>query len=262
MGPSPISKRLGALLIGIGCLGAWTLHALGDPVFPVISEEQEVAAGRRIARQVERRFKSVKDPAMQDRVDTIGKRLAVVSDRPGLLFRFEVLDEEGFNAFTLPGGYVYIFRSLVERLTADDQVAAILAHEIGHVAAFHFQRRLQQGLGLTILQALVGQSRSTPATKQRIFAGLNELMLSFSREDELEADRLGVKYMRSAGYRPEAAIEVIELLKAHIFTEEPIRRLSMRSHPYLDERLRTIREVLTGSISFEDYINTPPQAAP
>lgn len=230
----------------------------------LISEEQEVGIGRGIARQVEQRFKAAPDQAMQERVDAIGKRLAAVSDRRDLVFRFKVLNEEDFNAFALPGGYIYIFRGLVDRLASDDQLAAVLAHEIGHVTAFHFEQRLQQGIGLTILQALVGRSQQpSPATKRQVLAGINELMLSFSREDELEADRLSVKYLQAAGYRPEAALEAVELLKKRLFEEEPIRRFHVRTHPYLDDRLRAIREVITGRISFEDYINvTPSQVGP
>ncbi|MDP2943250.1 MAG: M48 family metalloprotease, partial [Candidatus Omnitrophota bacterium] len=100
----------------------------------IISTEQEISMGASIAKQVERVYKPVEDKYMQERVELIGNRLVQFCDRKELIYHFKALDVDDINAVSLPGGWVYVFKGLIEKSKNDDELAGVIAHEIGHIA--------------------------------------------------------------------------------------------------------------------------------
>ncbi|HJQ97141.1 MAG TPA: M48 family metalloprotease, partial [Candidatus Polarisedimenticolaceae bacterium] len=104
----------------------------------LISEDQEFAIGEGADREVRKEFGSyLESPALRSYVDRVGNSLAAKGERPGMVFHFEVLDSPVINAFALPGGFVYVTRGMLERLSSEDELAMVLGHEIGHVTARH-----------------------------------------------------------------------------------------------------------------------------
>lgn len=221
-----------------------------------ISDSREVAIGRSLVKAVESKFKVCADPKLTDWVDAIGQRLAKVSDRRDIPYRFRVLEEEDFNAFALPGGFVYINKGTIDALeNREDALACVLAHEIAHVAAKHSVKRLQSAAGYGVLQALLGIGVSDADLHQGLQVGFESVFLAYSREDELAADTLAVKYLRAAGYPSETICFVLENLWDWQ-SEQPLRTKNyFRTHPYIRDRLGAVREELHGQIQFEDYIN-------
>ena len=210
--------------------------------------------GNRISHQLERHVKLVEDQSLQDRVNRIGQRLAAVSDRRELVYFFKVLDLEPVNAAALPGGYVYVNRGLIKKVKSDDELACVIAHEIGHIASRHQIKRLQAGLGYSLLQALAVAARVDPKAIRGAGIAATQLFLAYSRSDELQADRLGVRYAKRAGYDPRAMIAFLEKLK-EVEREKPAPRAYLRTHPYVSDRIRVVREEVEGKIAYEDYIN-------
>ncbi|MCM8799055.1 MAG: M48 family metallopeptidase [Candidatus Omnitrophica bacterium] len=219
-----------------------------------MSDEEEVEIGKSISQQVEKRFKISEDFSQQTKINEIGQKIAEACDRKSILYYFKVLDKDEKNAFALPGGYVYVFNGLVEEIENDDELAYILAHEISHIVARHSVDLLKKNLGFNILMVLAKSGAPDPETIRRTNSALDMLMLSYSREDELMADRLAVRFMQRAGFNPEGAISFLEKFK-EIKRKEPIRPLYGRTHPYINERIRAVREEIYGEISFEDYMN-------
>jgi len=155
--------------------------ATGQEETLFISIEKEIQMGRSVSEQVESKFKLDANYFNQEKVARIGKDIEDVSDRQELIFRFKVLDEEDVeNAFALPGGFIYIFKALLEKLE-DDEIAAILAHEVGHVCARHGIKRLQSGLGYQILQILVTSGARDSYSRRKAGEAFNQLMLANSR---------------------------------------------------------------------------------
>jgi predicted Zn-dependent protease len=239
-----------------GCSTGYNL-ATNKEEFMFISQAKEVKIGKSIARHVERKLKLDEDAVLQERVAEIGEKLAQVCDRKTIVYHFKVLaDEENKNAFALPGGYVYIFRGLLNALETDDEIAAVLGHEIGHIAARHSIKRQQASVEYSVLMAALASQTDTK-TQVDISKAVAHLFLSYSREDELLADNLAVKYLRRAGYNSEAALTVLEKL-SQIQKEEPIRKYrKFRAHPYLSQRIAAMRAKLSGRVDFESYINLP-----
>ena len=239
----------------IGCSSIYN-PATGkeEPIFTP-SEGNEEKSGRAISKRIEKKFQSVDDWNLQNKIQTIGQKLAAVSDRKDISYHFEILDQKEINAFALPGGYVYLFKGLLDKVESDDEIAGVLAHEIGHIAARHTAKRVQGSISLNALAILLARMESDNLSKADAYRALTELMLQYSREDELEADKLAVKYMKIAGYNPQAIVTFLQRLRK-IEYEKPIERAHIyRTHPYIADRIKTVKEEISGVIDFEDYIN-------
>jgi len=222
-----------------------------------ISREKEARMGQNISEQVEEKFDLDPNYINQEKVDRIGQEIAAVCDRKDLIFHFKVLDEDDVkNAFALPGGYIYLFKALVDQLE-DDEIAAILAHEVGHVCARHSIKRLQAGLGYQVLSILVAAGARDSYTKRKASEAFGHLMMAHSREDELEADRLAVKYLKKAGYDPEAMVRTVDKLIKWQMDSKATRKRYWYTHPYLSARRSATNQEIAGQMSFDDYMNVP-----
>jgi len=230
-----------------------TVTGREEPV--MISTEQEVAMGDSIAKQIEKSYKLVEDKHMQERVELIGNRLVKYCDRKELIYHFEVLDIDDINAVSLPGGWVYVFKGLVEKCKNDDELAGVIAHEIGHIAARHSVKMAQTNSIANIAMILIAATGGGDAARATNLA-LTSLMASYSREDEFEADRRAVIYTKAAGYDPDALISFMETMKEA--KKLDLRPYSyFRSHPYEGERIGNIHRQITGTLDFNGWINKP-----
>jgi predicted Zn-dependent protease len=219
------------------------------------SSDKEVDMGKAIAREVEREYKLVDDPLIQKRVEDIGRKIAAVCDRKEIDYYFKVLDDKEINAVSLPGGFVYVNRGIIEKVDNDDELAGVIAHEVGHIVARHSIKKLQGMMGYSLLRILsiaVPQSGQAGATADAAFT---ELMLGYSREDELLADQLGTRYSKLAGYSPRGMITFLEKLQ-EINRRQPLKPKSyFKTHPYVPDRIRVVKQELGENINFSDYIN-------
>lgn len=200
--------------------GCKTNPATGQTQFNALSQSQEIKIGD----QTEPKFlKSyggpIPDPEVVNYVQHLGQRLAAVSERPKLPWRFHAVDSKHINAFSLPGGKIFVTRGLLQRLNNEAQLAGVLGHEIGHVAAEHIgqqmTRQMAVSLGISAL-GIAGQV-SDKTWIQALGAGAavgsNLYLLRFSRSEETQADELGVRYMTRLGYNPIAQVQVMQILK-------------------------------------------------
>ena len=236
-----------------GCYSSYNLATQREEV-SFTSTEREIHMGEGLAKQVVKTYKPVKDEHMRERVQALGERLAAYSSRRELPYHFEVVEGDEINAFTIPGGRIFVNEALVKFAKSDDELAAVLAHEIGHTAARHPVKRYESvmagSLGQAILSGVVRDTAFTRGTH----AILTQLFLAYSREDELLADRLAVGYVREAGFNPGAMVQFMERLKRRE-QQQPRPRSYFRTHPYMADRLSVVREAINGTVEFKDYIN-------
>jgi len=219
------------------------------------STDKEVQMGQAIAKEVSKEYKEAQDPLMQKRVEDIGKKIAAVSDRKEINYHFFVLDEDDINAVSLPGGYVYIFKGLIEKVSNDDELAGVIAHEVGHIVARHSIKRLQAMQGYSILRILVAAAPSSGEVGAAADTAFTELLLGYSREDELLADQLGARYLARAGYDPQAMITFLKKLQ-EVTKRAPLQPKSyFKTHPYVPDRVRAVKGELGEKMNFDDYIN-------
>jgi MAF protein len=219
------------------------------------STDKEVQMGESIVKQVEQEYKLDGDPLVQKRVRDIGQKVAAVSDRKEIKYYFNVLDDDEVNAVALPGGFVYVNKGLVDRVDNDDELAAVLAHEVGHIVARHSIKKLQAAQGYSLLRVLIAASPAAGEAGSAADAAFTELILGYGREDELLADQLGARYAKLAGYNPRAMIDFLDKLQK-INRRQPLRpRSYYKTHPYVPDRVRVVKQELGEKITFDDYIN-------
>ena len=197
-----------------------------------------------MAQEVLKEYKVLDDKKRQEYVQGIGRKIASVSDRQDLTYSFTVLDSEELNAFAIPGGSIYINRGLVDVLD-EDEVAAVLSHEVAHVAARHAAKRIQSQMGYQLLMTIAlynvnKQDEKLAKTVAQGSASIFQLvLLGYSRQDELLADQLAIKYTHKAGYNPWGMVTSLKKLHEHSKEDDSWRVLAVfRSHPYLTDRIR------------------------
>src|SRR5215510_3352297 len=169
--------------------------ATGKKEFTLVTPSQEAAMGREGYSAAIAEYGLYDDASVSAYVDSVGRKVAAASEEPTLPWRFTVLDDPVVNAFAMPGGYIYVTRGLLAHMQSEAQLAGVLGHEIGHVTARHSAKQITQqelyGLGLGIASAVSPTFRRYGSTAEQ---ALGLLMLKYSRDDETQADELGVRY--------------------------------------------------------------------
>jgi predicted Zn-dependent protease len=200
---STIARSLVPLAAAATLAACATNPATGKKEVSLMSEAQEIQLGQQLDAEVRREMGVYNDPALQQYVERVGMSLARVSERPNLPWHFTVVDVPAVNAFALPGGYIYITRGILPFLNDEAQLAGVLGHEIGHVTARHsaqqYTKATSAGLGLTLLGIFVPEAQPIQGVAEQ---ALGVLFLKYGRDDELQADDLGVRYTAQSGWNP------------------------------------------------------------
>jgi predicted Zn-dependent protease len=203
-------NRAAVLLLAAALSGCATENinpVTGKRIYAPISASTEASSGRKAGDEIIAQYGVYQDPELAAYVDRVGQALAKNVVRKNVKYTFTILDDDGINAFALPGGYVYVTRGTLNFANSEAELAAILGHEIGHVDAFHFRRKERDTVS-GVLSVLLRHS-STDADDLAMAQELAEKSTkssAYSRENELEADALSIHYLALAGYDPQAMV--------------------------------------------------------
>ncbi len=208
----------------------------------LISTEQEIRIGRDAARDLERRYGVDADPVRTRRMTAVGGRLTALSARRDLPWRFRILAVREMNAVSLPGGFIYVTRGMLDSLRSDDELAYVLAHEIAHVNQRHHVRLIEQYFALSIVITLLFGGNATTGQIADFVGFL--LTRGFSRGREFEADDVGVGFAHRAGFRADAGLAVLERLRAIEGRDPSQVEVLFRTHPGLADRIVRMRRRL------------------
>jgi predicted Zn-dependent protease len=219
-----------------------------------ITEADETRIGEAVSEKVRARYGVVQDPAVHRYVSLVGLVIAGETNRPNLPWKFIVLDTDGVNAFAAPGGFIHITRGALGLLASEAELAAVLAHEIEHVAQKHTIKAIQKSKAAEItadetLKDSKVYSRIVDATTDMVMAG-------FGRNEELESDREGVRLANHVGYQPRALATFLARLSER--NKEASQKQGLfASHPEMKERLdklaaQVTAEKLASTASLED----------
>lgn len=239
------AKLAAALLLAAACS---INPATGRLQLTTISQSDEIALGQDNDADVVAALGLYEDERLSSMVEAAGAKLAAQSERPELPWTFRVLDDPTVNAFALPGGWVYVTRGLLVHLHSEDELAAVLGHEIGHVTARHGVVQLRK---TRVAAASVGVFRVLDPNLRHvggIAASTASLaLLKYSRDDEYEADGLGLRYMKRAGYAPAATVAVFDVLAGVGRVEKASRVPSwLSTHPEPELRRSRVRSMTSG----------------
>ena len=199
--------------------GCVTNAATGRSQLNLLSRDEEIALGAQEGAKMTQAYGgAITDPQLAGYIDRVARSMLpyVEGSYGELPWEFTFINSDEINAFALPGGKVFFTKGLAMRLTNEAQMAGVLGHEIGHVTAEHADKHISQALilngGIAVTGAVLGDGGvGTQIALQTLQTGSGLFALKFSREDELEADRLGMRYMRKAGYDPRGLRGVMEL---------------------------------------------------
>lgn len=226
-----------------GLVGCGENPATGRRQLALVPEAQEIEIGRDASRAVAESLGLVRDPALQEYVQSLGARLAAASERPHLPWTFRVVDDPTPNAFALPGGYVFVTRGLLTLLTSEAELASVLGHEIGHVTARHSVNQISKaqlaelGLGLGVrwfpnLERLAGVAS----------VGLELAFLKYGRDAERQADALGFRYAVGQQYDPREMADVfVALQRENARAGRGTLPNWLASHPAEPERIAAVQ---------------------
>lgn len=207
-----------------------------------ISQQQEVQLGADYATQIDTQLPIIRDARVASYVTSLGNSLAAATDTRGLTWHFAVVDSKEVNAFAVPGGWVYVNRGLIARAQTMNQLAGVMAHEIGHVTRRHSVQQMQQsqgvGGGLTALCTLTKICDSN-ASQAVINLGGTALFAKFSREDEAQADEEGVATVVKAGIDPRGIPAMFRILLSERQSNPSAVDAFFATHPLEESRIAT-----------------------
>ncbi len=240
--------------MGLGLAGCGTNPVTGERELMLISTEQEIAMGREAAPQLAEELGGlVPDPTLQQYIQQVGTRVAANSHRPELDYQFALVRSEQPNALALPGGYIFITQGLFERMGNEAELAAVLGHEVAHVAARHNIQGLQRAMGVQlfaeVLGAVIGGTGGSVAQAGTQIAG-GMFNLRYSRSAEYEADLLGMEYLARSNYNPYGMVLLLETLSE--LGGGGVEML--QTHPLTENRIAEVQQVFR-----QEYPNYSPE---
>lgn len=206
----------GAAIVAYGCAKN---AATGRVQFTGMSRSDEIALGNSEGPKMTAQYGGeVPDQVLRDYVTRIGLKVAacVEKDYKDIPWKFTLLNSDVINAFALPGGQVFMSRGLMVRMTNEAQLAGVLGHEVGHVTAEHIDQRIAAQTGLQVAATaggILGGADYGELVSQAVSQGGGLFVLKFGRDEESQADSLGMRYMTRAGYNPQGQLQVMQILK-------------------------------------------------
>jgi predicted Zn-dependent protease len=214
----------------------------------LVSVPEEIEIGKQSDAQVRKQVPELRDAQTTAYVRAIGQQLTRHAPGPKYPYRFAVADYREINAFALPGGPVWVHRGVLQSATSESQVAGVLAHEIAHVAQRHAADQLTKAMianwGLTVLGAVLGNTGGAGTTQVAASLLANGVFLKFSRDDEREADDVGLQIMRRAGWDPQGMIELFEILRREQRRDPGSVETFFSSHPSAQDRIARLRAAM------------------
>jgi predicted Zn-dependent protease len=246
---SRAAARTVLLVLGLALAACESAPVTGRNQLILLPESQDAGMGLQAYQQIKQEERVSRDPDLTRRVEEIGRRIAAVSGQPDWDWQFTVFENDEPNAFALPGGKVGVYTGLFKVARNDDQLAAVLAHEVGHAIARHGAERMSQGLITQLGAAALGAATSPAYAQLAAQAATLGIILPYSRTQESEADEIGLMMMAEAGYDPREAIKLWQNFEA-LGGARPPEFLS--THPAEGTRIERLEALMPKALEIYD----------
>lgn len=227
--------------------GCATDPITGQQVLVGMSEQDELAVDRKHSpQQFSADYGAVQDPALNRYVNEVEKSLAAGTHRPDVPYNARVVNANYINAYTFPGGSMACTRGILLDMDSEDELAALLGHETGHVNARHSAKQAGRGMiaqagamAVNVAVAMSDYRGAAPLANIASQVGASALLAGYSRNDERQADALGLDYMTRAGYNPDGMVNLMDMLRSQHKEQPSLLQTMFSSHPMSDERYAT-----------------------
>ena len=237
-------KHFLRIIFSIFCLLGITCSYLPAAEAGLISEKQELEMGKAAAEQIEARYGVINDMEIAERVDRIGQSLVDVCGRKNIKYSFKVLNTDDVNALACPGGYIYVFKGLLDYMPSDAELAGVLGHEIGHVVKRHTVHQLEKNMWTQLAAILAGAATGNGDVLAMGMVVGDALAAGYSRADESAADREGFAYTVKAGYSPYAMLVTMHKLQELALEYGNPGWGIFDSHPDPEQRIRNMYKLM------------------
>jgi predicted Zn-dependent protease len=236
------------------CAGCAVNPITGEKEFMIMSEEDDVQIGKTYAPEIEKQMGGrIENQALQDYIDRVGQQIVAVSHRRTFDYYFVALNDESVNALALPGGYVFVTKGILEHMTTEAQLAAVLGHEVAHIVARDVANVMSREIGIDILLAVATPRSSSGGVLMARDLTRQIIGLRFSRKDEKEADLAGLNYMVRAGYNPHGMVETMQMLQ-NLQQTRPVEFFS--THPNPENRIGYLTEEINANYYNPEQLKT------
>lgn len=243
-------KRVFKQIQGFCLLGAALLTLMLPSAAQGITPKQEEELATEFLKMASRRFTFIDDPLILDYVNQVGRKIVSVLPVQPFGYHFYIVKSDVYNAFAIPAGHIFLHSGLLEAMESEDELAGILCHEIAHVSSRHISDKIERSKAITaatlagvVAGAFLGIGGSADAaqavTSGAIAAG-QSFSLAYSREDERQADQLGLRYMADAGYRAQGLLSVLKKIRSKQWYDNKQFPDYLSTHPGSEERMATI----------------------
>jgi metalloendopeptidase OMA1, mitochondrial len=233
---------LAGLAVAAMLAGCQQAPVTGRQQLILLPESQDAQMGLQAYQQIKQESRIARDPGLNDRVQRVGRRIAAVSPHPEWEWEFVLFENDEPNAFALPGGKVGVHTGLFKVAQTDDQLAAVLGHEVAHAIARHGAERMSQSMVAQGLGAVaIGGGLNPQLVEMAAQAATLGVILPYSRTQEAEADHIGLLYTAAAGYDPREAITLWQNFDK-LGGERPPEFLS--THPAPGSRIENLQQLM------------------
>ncbi|MFQ5742504.1 MAG: M48 family metallopeptidase [Acidobacteriota bacterium] len=223
------------------------LEALATPSPQLLTVPEELAIGRQFALAVESQYPMMNDPILEDYVNHRGRLIAEHSSRPDIPYFFQVVDDPEINAFTLPGGYIFLNLGMIDAAETEAGMMGIIAHEVGHAAGRHFVDQYSRGFWADLASRIgLGSYPNYYAYMAgNLFGGA--AFMKFGRDAEREADAFGYQFLINCGYDPTEMVRMFEILRNWYQRDPGLLEKLYASHPPTEERIANLKGYLVSN---------------
>lgn len=243
------------------CVSSCATSGVNRGDFNLISLDEEWQLGQQLEAEIARQVQLVNDPTTVNFINRIGQRIVNETELANVPWEFHVVADPSINAFNIPGGHVYVNTGLIQQVDDVAELAGVMGHEIAHGVARHATERLTKAYGLQIgAGVLLGQDPGLIAQIATQILGQGAIA-KFSRDDEREADELGVRYLYEARYDPNGMVELFQKLLREQRSSPGAVAQFFSTHPLTENRIRDVQREIAQLPNRSDLITNDPQLA-
>lgn len=236
--------------IALGLIAAFVLSGLFPSEVAGITVKEEEELSRQMLTAIYSHYEIIDDPEIVAYVNEVGNRILATLPEQPFKYHFHVIKEDVYNAFATPAGHIFVYSGLMEAMDEEEELAGILGHEIGHVYCRHISQKIERqkkmgwatlaGVAAGILLGVGGAGEAAQAVTMGAPAAAQAAELSYSREDEIQADQLGLKFITGAGYSPDGLLKILKKIRSKTwFGTEQVPTYLM-THPAVEDRIAYI----------------------
>ncbi|MBW2705303.1 MAG: M48 family metalloprotease [Deltaproteobacteria bacterium] len=237
-------------VIAIVIIAVIAMVSLVPPVVRSITIKEEEDLSRQMMTAIYKYYDVIDDPVVVDYVNDIGKRILATLPRQPFRYQFHVIKDDVYNAFATPAGHIFVYTGLIDAMEEEEELAGILGHEIAHVYCRHISQQIERqkkmgwaslaGLAAGVLLGVGGAGEAAQAVTMGSQAATQSAALAYSRENEMQADQFGVKFITGAGYSAEGLLKILKKIRSKTWFGSDQIPAYLQTHPAVEDRIAFI----------------------